>query len=104
MVLKKPRETIEMHPSLFFPPGVEDIVIGLPPNYTDPDDVAQDNFAVEDDNVAEDDDAELPIPTAFTVVSQQVRISPGGGQVVDLIIEVEDLPGVENYEVRKTKP
>ena len=47
--------------------------------------------------------AEVPAPpAAITVVSQTVKTSPDGRQVINVIIEVDDIPGVQNYDVRVT--
>jgi hypothetical protein len=46
----------------------------------------------------------LGAPDWFYIVSQTVRSTPGGGQVVDVLLEIEDKPGVVEYEVRITKP
>lgn len=45
----------------------------------------------------------LDVPDDFVVFSQTIRRSPGGQQVVDVILQVEDIIGAENYEVRVTK-
>lgn len=39
-------------------------------------------------------------PGSITVIESRVRQGPGGKDVVDLIIEVEDMPGATEYEVR----
>lgn len=41
-------------------------------------------------------------PNNITVISQRLRRNRGGKDVVDLIIEVEDMPGATEYEVRVT--
>lgn len=41
-------------------------------------------------------------PNNVTVVEQRIRRGTGGKDVVDLIIEVEDMPGATEYEVRVT--
>lgn len=43
-------------------------------------------------------------PDWFYIISQTVRSTPGGGQVVDVLLQIEDKPGVTEYEVRITKP
>jgi hypothetical protein len=45
----------------------------------------------------------LPTPQTLTIVSQTIRIAPDGSSLVDVVIEVEDIPGVSNYDVRVTK-
>jgi hypothetical protein len=79
----------------------------IPPG-GDEDFVYDDEFDLEDgdaggDGTGEDgeDDGEfdeLPIPEDFSVVGQVVRTTQGGQAVVDLILEVEDIPGVVQYD------
>jgi hypothetical protein len=45
---------------------------------------------------------QIPIPDGITVVSQTTR-SPAGGYVVDVVINVPDIPGVENFDVQVAK-
>lgn len=60
----------------------------------------------EDDNsdLDEDggDDGSTP-PNSIQIVQQTVRTAPDGRQVVDIVIEVEDVPGALNYDIRVTK-
>lgn len=44
----------------------------------------------------------LDPPGSMEIVSQTVRTAPDGRQVVDIIIDVEDVSGALNYEVRIT--
>ena len=46
----------------------------------------------------------LDTPSAFDIISQTVRTAPDGRQVVDIIIDVEEIVGALDYEVRVTKP
>lgn len=39
-------------------------------------------------------------PGRITVIESRVRQGPGGKDIVDLIIDVEDMPGATEYEVR----
>lgn len=45
----------------------------------------------------------LPVPQDFTIVSQIIRLSPDGRQLVDVVFDTSDLEGVTNFEVRVTK-
>ena len=69
---------------------------------------------VYDDNLPNDDDGEFVIrevesgggslvPEIIGIVSQDVRVAANGTQVVDVIVEVTDIPGITNYEFRVTK-
>lgn len=90
--------------------GVEDIV----------NPAGQDMYAVSDEVSADDYSAEsydtdptavfqegyedgLYPPDIIGVVSQVVRQTSAGNQVVDVVIEVEDMPNALNYELRVTK-
>lgn len=44
-------------------------------------------------------DGLLP-PDSITILDQVIRRGAGGKDVVDLIIEVQDMPGATEYEVR----
>lgn len=44
----------------------------------------------------------LPTPNIIGVVSQTIRTAKSGSQVVDVVIEADDIPGVR-YEVRVNK-
>lgn len=41
-------------------------------------------------------------PTSFTIVSQTVRIAADGRAVVDVLLEVPDVSGVQAIDVRST--
>lgn len=45
----------------------------------------------------------LSAPNFINIVSQVVRFTSDGSQVVDVTIEVEDVIGAENYDIRMTK-
>ena len=45
----------------------------------------------------------LQAPNTMSIVSQTVKVAPDGRFVVDVVIEVEDVPGAANYEVRLSK-
>jgi hypothetical protein len=44
-----------------------------------------------------------PTPQEFSILSQTIHMSPDGRQLVDVEIEVEDIPGVIQIDVRVTK-
>lgn len=44
----------------------------------------------------------LEPPGSFEILSQTVRTGPDGTQVIDIVIEVEDMPGATDYDVRVT--
>lgn len=44
-----------------------------------------------------------PTPQEFNILSQTIHMSPDGRQLVDVEIEVEDIPNVVQIDVRVTK-
>lgn len=44
-----------------------------------------------------------PVPQEFTILSQTIHMSPDGRQLVDVEIQVEDIPGVIQIDFRVTK-
>jgi len=117
-VIKAPE--IVLDPTFFLPPDVVDVRVG---NTSDPaeedgvtyDDIVDvDDVIVSDDDLANpgpevpvDDDGEgaelLPTPQWMNIIDQQVRIAPDGRAVVDVVIELEDITGATEYDVRMTK-
>lgn len=71
--------------------------------YLDSLDVGYEDELPYDDGTGDEDDFFIEAPTNFTIISQTLRRGPGGYQVVDLVIEVEDVEGAVNYEVQVTK-
>ena len=45
----------------------------------------------------------LPVPENITVVSQTVRTKAGGGYAVDVVVDLADIPGIENFDLGVTK-
>lgn len=117
-VIKAPE--IVLDPTFFLPPDVVDVRVG---NTSDPaeedgvtyDDIVDvDDVIISDDDLANpgpevptDDDGEgaelLPTPQWMNIIDQQVRIAPDGRAVVDVVIELEDITGATEYDVRMTK-
>ena len=56
-----------------------------------------------DDGYDDQDDLALDTPEDFQIISQTLRRGPGGQQVVDIVIQVEDIAGATNYEIQVTK-
>lgn len=40
----------------------------------------------------------LPIPDVFSVVDQRIVRGPGGQATVEIVIDIEDVPGASEYE------
>lgn len=109
---------ILIDPNFFLPPDVidmrhsEEVMPGddVPPTtsvdstLTDgsivPVEISADDMYTDPDIVA--DNSMYP-PDTMVIISQTLRDSPGSGQVVDVIIEVDGEPGLIEYGVRLTK-
>lgn len=99
------RDEIALDPMFFIPDGMDEYV------YVDTEDIfldedgqgisPDDSFLVDDDN----DYSDRPgVPKILGIVPPQVfRTTRAGNQVVDIVIEVEDIPGISKYEFRVTK-
>lgn len=108
-----PRKDVAIDPAFFFVP--EDVVDVRAGSGDDPDpslqveenwtEDAADTIALEDATTIEDVAAALGIetPQSLTIVSQEVRVAPDGRSLVDIVLDVEDVPGASNYELRVTK-
>lgn len=96
----------EIDPNFYIPDGLKNTTT----TFTDDDgdnpwdddnyDLQNDVDDLTDDDIITD---RLPAPTSIQVLSQTIRTSSDGTQVVDVEIEVEDVPGAFNYEIRLTK-
>lgn len=45
----------------------------------------------------------LPVPDGLTIVSQTLRTGPSGVQVVDVEVDVPDIQGINQFDIRATK-
>jgi hypothetical protein len=112
------RDETYIDPQFFLPPNVYDIRYVENDNVSEDEDTATefvDSESVNPDPVedASEDETwspatpeshnELPIPDGLVVVSQTVKAAAGGGYLVDIVIDIPDLPGVENFDVAVTK-
>jgi hypothetical protein len=120
-VIKTPE--VVLNPAFFLPPDVIDVRVADTSDPTEEDGVTYDDVISADDvlidgstsddgvsdtpNVPTDDDGEgaelLPTPQWMSIIDQQVRIAPDGKAVVDVVIELEDVTGATEYDVRITK-
>lgn len=116
-VIKKP--DVVLDPQFFLPPDVVDVRVGRASDPVEDDGVTFDDVVDADDafvedgeiadtpNIPTDDDGEgaemLPTPQWMNIIDQQVRIAPDGKAVVDVVIELEDVTGATEYDVRITK-
>lgn len=103
--------TRDFDPNLDIPTGLANTRISTSPDVEqdvpDPDadiDVQVDTLADDDSQLDEDSEHdELDVPGYLSVVSQTIRTGPDGNMVVDVVIDVGEVPGAVNYEVRVTK-
>lgn len=97
------------------------IPIGAEEEFTHTRDLEDDIFEVDEEIEPTDSDEEfylsvedeldfegdhqtmLATPTINAIISQVVRRAPGGQQVIDVVIEVEDVAGTKEYEIKVTK-
>lgn len=67
-------------------------------------DVQSDSLFDDESELDEDNnDDELGVPASLSIVSQTVRTGPDGNQVVDIVVDVEEVFGAVNYDIRITK-
>lgn len=102
-------DDIFIRPEFHMPPGVKDLY------YIDSDEVDDHSevgtWDVEDDTGDSEFESEFssadennPYPPDYLeIISQTVRTLPGGGQVVDVTIELPDLDEGDKYEVKVSK-
>jgi hypothetical protein len=113
-IIRTPEVTVD--PRLFVPDGVIDVQaksteidpdnpVDVPEldvvDETTGEGVIYDSF----DDAGRDstDNDTLPAPQSIEVVQQDVKFGPDGSVLVDVIIAVEEAPGITDYEVRVTK-
>lgn len=107
-------QDVAIDPNFFLPPNVVDLRYVSSQDYYDvPTDESQDEETTEDGLVSEPEGDLIPVdlggtsvlnpPTNITIVSQTVRVLGGGGYVVDVVIEVEDVDNALSYETRISK-
>lgn len=112
---------IEIDPNFFLPPTVVDMryrnledagdstttrsadtgeIVNVDYDEIEFSELDSDNDPFENDTVS----TFLSPPDYVNIVSQQVRVASDGKFVVDIILDVEDIPNVVQYDVRLTKP
>ncbi len=106
MAKRERTKDIYVDPMFYVPPGVEFKTKKEVPGGTEPEDPDNlDAFTGAPGDIGGADPGPggaLATPTTFTVVEQIVRITTNGQAVVDLVVEVGDVPGATNYEFRVT--
>lgn len=112
--MSTPTKTYPYDPNYYVPADFEgfevidtlELTSTLPDTPLDEGEVdAEDSEFFEDDAIEEDDvsEDEPEVPQDIQIISQTVRTGPDGSQVVDVVIEVDDVPDAVQYDVRVTK-
>lgn len=117
VVMAENSDEVYIDPQFFLPPNVLDIRYVETDNLVDEDE-SDDLTETESstDTIIEnssgdvtwvdytpEEHSELPIPDGLTFVSQTVKAAAGGGYLVDIVVDIPDLPGVETFDVAVTK-
>lgn len=93
------REKRHIDPNMFIPDGI-------PPeewDYTTDNRIGSDDETVIDEGTDSSEDDGLGVVDHLEVVSQKLRRIKGDSKVVDIVVEVEAVPGATKYEFRVTK-
>ena len=101
-------KTAEINPMFYIPDGVEELKYGddllVDANFGDDSD---DDLDLNDASLAGDDTNdytdEPETSQVLSVVSQTLRATATGTEVVDVVFNVSDVAGVSNYELRVVK-
>jgi hypothetical protein len=103
------KQPVVLDPNFFLPPGVVDVrhvndteTDGLYSDESD-DTIAEGDVESPVDSVVDGNNDVLQPPGEITIVSQTVKVADDGKFAVDVVIDVEEIPGVTNYETRLTK-
>lgn len=96
------RGPIKIDPMFPIPVGVDELV------YADNDEVdglaalALDELYGSDNDGDTDGDG-IPVPDILGIISQKMRRTKAGNQVIDVLFDVEDIEGAVKYELRVVK-
>jgi hypothetical protein len=97
----RPRTRI-INPNFPIPDGLEGMIYEDEDFIGDEEDFVDAVEGGESEETAGNDDT-VPVPEGFVIISQSLRIQSDGSKVVDVVIGVEEIKGIENYELRVTK-
>lgn len=61
-----------------------------------------DEGSLNDDLENELDNQIIPVPEGLRIISQTIRETNRGQEVVDVVLAVDDIPGVTDYDLRVT--
>lgn len=97
------RRTTYVDPIFYLPVEVEDFkLLNLENSEEGEVDGSESGF---NETAIEDGDGQLGLPAvdSIVVLSQMIRTLKDGSHVVDVVVEVEDIEGIEKYNIRLTK-
>lgn len=102
------RTQTAIDPMFFIPEGVDELVYDDTERNLDVEIVEEESEEIYDDVFLVDDtetsNTEAPeTPDILSVIEQTLRKTASGNQVVDVVVEVDDIPGISKYEFRVTK-
>ena len=98
----------DFDPNLDIPIGLKNVKIVAKPDVENSPsadtvaDIQDGDLDSEEEFEADDTDETLAAPQSFEVISQTIRTSQDGSQVVDIVVDVEEVAGALDYEVRVT--
>jgi hypothetical protein len=91
------RKRTPLNPNFPIPPGAEEVFV-YDEDFELSEGDTEDSIASDDDSDSDEDIEELSTPEEFTVIGQNARMGQDGSVVIDLIIDVEDIDGVVQYD------
>lgn len=98
----------DFDPNLHIPSDLKNTQIATKPDVIegapDPDadiDIQSESFDDDSSMLPEDSTGDsLDTPSSFVIISQTVRTDPQGNQVVDVVLDIEEVSGATDYQVR----
>lgn len=103
--------SISVDPMFFIPDGVVGMGYSPASSTAGSTDSSEETTGVEVENADEAQEGldyeqaldHIDTPQIISVISQTIRRGPGGNNVVDVVLEVEDVEGASSYEFRVAK-
>lgn len=89
-----------LDPEFYVPPGLARVTNSIPTLLEEIENGGDDLGGVGDVPDGSLDPDTLPAPATAVVISQTARLLASGAYVIDVVFEVEDVPGATSAEVR----
>lgn len=89
------RDEIVLDPMFYIPEGTDEFIYEEQDYFDE-----SESFG---DDVAVNVDASPDTPTILGVISQTIRVTQSGAEVVDVVLDVEPVEGISKYDFRVTK-